>query len=396
MVSSHPSRNRRLLPAFLFALVLAGPSVPSAAYADDWSVFGADDMPSIVATEAMLVDGDGNMLYSRNGDDRMSMASITKVMTAVVALESGVPLDTEFTITNSVTELDPVSSIVGYQPGERVTLSDMIHGLLVHSGNDAALSIAECVAGSESAFVAMMNSKALELGLVNTHFANPHGLDQEGHYSTAADLIALGRHAMAIPLFASIVGSPSTVIDINGTPTTFASTDELLNVYPGMRGIKTGYTYGAGRAFLGVASRGGQTIYVCVLGNEDNASRWTDVSTLLDWAFAHYPSTTVAETNLPITGYAEFQDRFGWVLPTTVEVDAEVRTSPFVIEPDLTVTVDIDGLAAAGVNEEVGQVSWYEGDGLVSSRTISTTGTLLEKSSFGPFESSTLYELDRL
>lgn len=375
----------------LAATLLFGPV--SLAQAEDWSVFG-DDYPSISATEAMVVDGDGNMLYSRDSDVRMSMASTTKIMTAVVALESGIPLDTVYTVTDSVLALDPASSIVGYAPGQQVTLEELLRALLVHSGNDAALAIGECVAGSEQAFVAMMNAKAMELGLINTHYSNPHGLDQENHYSTAADLITLGRYAMQFPLFASIVGSPATVIDIAGQPTTFASTNELINVYPGMRGIKTGYTYGAGRAFVGVASRGGQTIYLCILGTESNEARWADTEALLNWAFSHYPEESLADADSPVFGYVDFADRFGWVMPTTVGVDVGVRTSPFEFDTELSTTSTVD-TAPATPGESVGQIVWSEDGAIVESRTVTAGDELLEKSSFGPLASTSLYELDR-
>ena len=375
-------------------ILLAAPCIPvSHAHADpvegtaafdDWTVF--DDLPELSCLEAMVVDGDGNMLYSRNGDSPMGMASITKVMTAVLALESGIPLDTVCTIPNAVQALDPVSSVIGYKPGEEVTFLELIKGLLVHSGNDAAVAIACTVSGSEEAFVSLMNSKAIELGLVNTHFANSHGLDADGHYSTAADLIVLGRYAMGFPLFASIVGSPSVTIDVDGQLTAFVSTDELLNVYPGMRGIKTGYTANAGRAFLGCASRGGETVYFCILGTESNEQRWADVWSLLDWTFSHYPVESLTVSAEAPMGYVDFEDRFGWVVPTEVSAEASVRLSPFELDRQVEVTVDpSDGIA--GTNDQVGQLVWSEEGVPVEARSVVTGDALVEKSSFGPFYS---------
>ncbi len=361
-------------------------TMPLTAVADesDWSVF--EDHPDISCLEAMVVDGDGSMLYSRNGDSPMAMASITKVMTAVLALESGIPLDTVCTIPDEVQALDPVSAVIGYRPGDTTTFLELIRGLLVHSGNDAAVAIACTVSGSEAAFVSLMNSKAIELGLVNTHFSNSHGLDADGHYSTAADLIALGRHAMELPLFASIVGSPSVILDLDGEQVPFASTDELLNVYPGMRGIKTGYTANAGRAFLGCASRGGETIYLCVLGTESNEQRWADVEALLDWTFSHYPVEGLsAEAEAPM-GYVDFEDRFGWVLPTEISAEASVRLSPFELSRDVDVAVEERG-AIAGEGDQVGQVVWSENGSPVEARSIVAGEGLVEKSSFGPFYS---------
>lgn len=379
----------RVLAFFVSCLVSAALLVPSdagadeAALSDDWSVFG--DLPTLSCVEAMAVDGDGNMLYSRNGDTPMAMASITKVMTAVVALESGIPLDTVCTIPQEVAELDPASSVIGYAPGQTATLEELIWGLLVHSGNDAAVSIACTVAGSEADFVALMNGKAIELGLVSTHFANSHGLDADGHYSTAADLVSLGRYAMGIPLFASIVGSPSTTIDLDGQPTDFASTDALLNSYPGMRGIKTGYTFNAGCAFLGVASRGGQTIYVCVLGCETGEERWQDVSALLDWAFSHYPVERLLDGGAASMGYASFSDRFGWSLLVQVPVEADVRQSPFELDGDVDVSAEIDCGLLVVPGAEIGHISWLRDGDAVEARSVVVGDSLTGSSAFGPF-----------
>ncbi len=375
---------RALVASLVWAVLLLPVPYALADAVDDWSVF--DDRPNLACLEAMVVDGNGSMLYSRNGDSPMAMASITKVMTAVLALESGIPLDTVCTIPDEVQALDPASSVIGYKPGETTTFLELIRGLLVHSGNDAAVAIACTVSGSESAFVSLMNSKAIELGLVNTHFANSHGLDADGHYSTAADLIVLGRYAMEFPLFASIVGSPSVILDLDGQPTPFASTDELLNVYPGMRGIKTGYTANAGRAFLGCASRGGETIYFCVLGTDSNEQRWADVSALLDWTFSHYPVESLsAQAEAPM-GYVDFEDRFGWAMPTEISAEASVRLSPFELDREVDVTVDALG-DIAGPGDQVGQLLWSEEDSLVEARSVVVGDAIVAKESFGPFYS---------
>ncbi len=361
----------------------------SFAHADETSATIGE--PVITAAEAIVVDGDGNVLYSQNADTPMSMASITKVMTAIVALESGVSLDTPWTITSSVNELDPASSVVGYQPGDETTLGEMLRALLVHSGNDAALSIAECIAGSEEAFVEMMNAKALELGLSNTHFANSHGLDAYGHYSTAADLVVLGRYAMQFPLFASIVGSTTTEVSIGGVQTTFTATNALLNAYPGMRGIKTGTTAGAGEAFLGLATRGGVSLYVVVIGCTSDADRWSDTRTLLDWGFAQCDTTQVVSQDASaIAGYLPFADRFGWSVATTVSADGTLLSSPFDQDGQATAEADVSA-SATEVSGEVGTIVWTEDGSTVLARTVTTGGELLSSIAFGPFVSDVFY-----
>lgn len=368
---------------------------PAAALAEDYSVYG--DTPNISATEAIVVDGDGTVLYSRNADTPMAMASITKVMTAVVALESGIPLDTTWTVTDSVTELDPASSVIGYQPGDQTTLNQLLHGLLVHSGNDAAVCIAELVAGSEESFVGLMNEKAAELGLANTHFANSHGLDADGHYSTAADLVALARRAMQLPLFASIVGAPSVDVEVSGVSTTFASTDILLTTYPGMRGIKTGYTANAGRAFLGLATRGDETVYVVVLGTNSEEQRWADTTALLDWAFAHCEEVELVSSSAAPLGYVANADRFGWSSATEGGGDAVALTDlADGSEPSLSATVSGQDGSLHPSGEQIAQITWTdEGGSTVSSRSVRTSDAIVPTQTFGPFVSDDFYGLDR-
>ncbi len=367
------------------------PAADTAAASGPAAVVDTGSAPAVTATEAIVVDGDGNVLYALNANTRMSMASITKVMTAVVALESGIPLDTPWTITDSVSELDPVSSVVGYQPGDRTTLGEMLHGLLVHSGNDAALSIAECVAGTEEAFVEMMNAKAAELGLDDTHFENSHGLDAYGHYSTPSDLVELGRYAMRYPLFASIVGSTATEIAIGGVPTRFTATDALLNSYPGMRGIKTGTTAGAGEAFLGLATRGGVSLYVVVLGCASDADRWADTRALLDWGFAQCGSEQVASADASaVAGYLPFADRFGWSVSTSVSADGTLLSSPFDQASAATVEADVAPVAT-GTGTEAGTIVWSDGGSTVLARTVTTGDGLVATAAFGPFVSDVFY-----
>lgn len=377
-----------------FALAIVTPAVgPSSALAGEWSVF--DDSPYVESTEAILVDGDGNVIYAREGETIMSMASVTKTMTAVVALESGVPLDTTYVISQNVLDISAESSVIGYSLGEEVTLNELLHGLLVHSGNDAAMAIAELVAGSVSGFVDMMNAKAAALGLADTHFANPHGLDEYGHYSTPADLVVLGRYAMQIPLFASIVGSPSTTVTVAGEPVEFASTDALLNSYPGMRGIKTGYTYGAGNAFLGVATRGGQTLYVCVLGAESSATRWADVERLLDWGFSHYAERTVADSSEGSLGYRTYADRFGWYVATETEADGVLRVSPY--ESGLTFAKEYVGAEGSLVDlgQHLGQLVWWDGSSIALARSVYTSPGVTNGATAGASAQDVFFGLDR-
>ena len=241
---------------------------------------------------AIVVDSAGNVLWSKNADQEMSMASITKVMTAVVALESGIDLDSTCTISD--VDLGSDSQTAGFTSNDTPTLRQLLQAMLIYSGNDAALNVAINVAGSEDAFVDLMNEKAAELGMTHTHFANPHGLYDENHYSSASDLVILGRYALEnFPFIASTVRRTSVTLNIGGAQKTLSSTDHLMGVYQGMLGIKTGYVDNQA-AFLGACRKNGVTLYTCVLGCSTTQGRFTDTEAILDWAYDNFVDRPVS------------------------------------------------------------------------------------------------------
>ena len=380
------SRRSFLSLAALVGIAALAGIEPHAAKADDvrWSAFG-EDYPSLQhCREAAAVDEEGNVLFSFNGDVSMAMASTTKIMTAVVALESGLALDTAYTVTDVVNSV--YGQLIGFRVGDQVTLNDLLHGLLVYSGNDAAVCIAECVGGTVASFVGMMNQKASELGLTGTHYVNPHGLDEDGHYSTPLDLIALARHAVQIPLFSSIVGSSYTTVTAAGELKTLESTDELANSYPGMRGIKTGFTYNAGNCFVGRATRGNKTLFVCVLGCESNAGRWDDSRILLDWAFSHYPELQ-GVTTTGLVGHMPFADNVAWSTSVTTTGSVTFRDED---------TRQVVSQANAGDLVEPGStiavIQWQGDDGQPdAARAEKAEAVVFESHAFGPLVSQLFY-----
>ena len=235
------------------------------------------------ARSAILVDADsGRVLYEQNADERMLIASITKIMTAVVALENGKTTDT-YTVTDE--DMAEGSSMY-LAVGETLTLEELLYGLMLSSGNDAALAVAHCVSGTVEDFVAEMNAKAEELGMRNTSFANPNGLDHENHYSTARDMAVLTAYALQNAAFARIVSTKSITI---GTRT-LTNHNKLLSQYEGCIGVKTGYTKAAGRTLVSAAWRAGQTLVAVTLSDGND---WQDHASLLDYGFAAYPDTEV-------------------------------------------------------------------------------------------------------
>lgn len=251
------------------------------------------------AQAAIVVDSEGQVLFAKNPDAEINMASITKIMTAVVALESGTPLDS--TITTVGVTLDENAMVAGYKAGMTTSFRNLMKAMLVHSANDAASEVAVAVAGSEDAFVALMNEKANELGLTHTHFANPHGLDAEGHYSSVSDLVTLARYAMTTqPFIAETVRLEEVTVPIGSTSVTFETTDQFLLEYEGALGIKTGVGNEV-TSFLGCARRDGTTLYACVLGCTTKEGRFTDTEALMDWAWEAYDRHRLSFSAAPVS-----------------------------------------------------------------------------------------------
>ncbi len=245
--------------------------------------YGSDAPPPAVrGRAAALIEAScAAELYAKNGAVRLPPASLTKMMTALVAAQR-VELSRVFEIqvNSGLMVASTGSTVMGLEPGMRMSLRDLLYGMLLPSGNDAAVEIAQDVAGSEAAFVGLMNQQAQQLGLLNTHFANPHGLDQAGLYTSALDIALLGRAVVADPALATIVRTRTYQPDWDGAAVT--NGNELLERYPGAIGVKTGYTEQAGQTIVAAAQRNGRTLIVSVLGSYD---RYADAMALFDWAF---------------------------------------------------------------------------------------------------------------
>lgn len=247
---------------------------------------------------AVLIDEDsGTVLYEKNADERRPVASITKVMTLLLtfeALQAG---------KISLTDIVPVSehayhmggSQIWLEPGEQLTLQEMLKAICISSANDAAVAVAEFVAGSEPAFVDAMNARAAALGMTATHFANACGLDEEGHLSSARDVAVMSREML---LHHPEVREYCTVwMDtLRGGKTQLVNTNKLLKSYPGITGLKTGTTGKAGVCITASAERDGLRLIAVVLGAASGKERFDAAKTLLDYGFAHYDS---AEVTLP-------------------------------------------------------------------------------------------------
>jgi serine-type D-Ala-D-Ala carboxypeptidase (penicillin-binding protein 5/6) len=254
-------------------------------------VGGLPEPPGAVgvnAASAILMDGkSGSVLFERYPDAQRSPASVTKILTALVVLEHG---QLDDTVLVSRTAAETGGFRLGLRAGQRISLNDLLAAILIRSANDAAVAAAEHVGKSLNGFVALMNETARELGMTNSHFANPHGLDEPFHYTTARDMAILTRVALDHPTFARLVRTRETRVTI-WKPGRRAlvpqvrivlSHNRLLGRLEGADGVKTGYTDSAGRCLVASASRGNQRM-IAVLLNDPH--RWTDAAALLEYGF---------------------------------------------------------------------------------------------------------------
>ncbi|HOB87194.1 MAG TPA: D-alanyl-D-alanine carboxypeptidase family protein [Bacillota bacterium] len=251
----------------------------------------------VSAKAAILMDRDsGRVLWRKNEHQRLPMASVTKIMTAIIALEEGREEDL---VTVSKEAAQTGGSSIWLEEGEKKTLEELVYGLMLRSGNDAAVAIAEHLAGSVKKFSFLMNRKAREIGAMNTNFINPHGLPDEEHYSTAYDLGLISVYAMQNPRFREIVATPGRTISWPGQPWEryLGNQNRLLEIYPGGDGIKTGWTTAAGRCFAGSATRDGWQLVTVVL----NAPQmWEDAMLLLDYGFNTFKREKMLERGRPV------------------------------------------------------------------------------------------------
>lgn len=295
-----------LLLAF-FLLAINMPSVTAANYDPDHPEILAEGHLS--AQAAILIEADtGNVIFEKNADQRMYPASITKIMTCWLALNSLTPeqLEMKVQVSDNAVNLASDESTAKFASGEEVRIIDLIYAAILVSGNDAATAIAEGLSGSVSAFVEIMNFAAASLGCQDTHFVNANGLHDENHYSTARDLAIIARVAMQNETFRKVVSTTSYVLPRDNiyrsrsltTGIKFLLPVETKYYYEWATGMKTGTTSAAGKCFVASASRDGVNLIAVVLGAENDGDRYTDAKKLLEYGFTQYISTSIREIYL--------------------------------------------------------------------------------------------------
>lgn len=260
---------------------------------------GAGDLTPTAKSAIMIDASSGTILYSKNKDEKLGMASTTKIMTGIIAIEKGKLSDV---YTASPTGEWVEGSSIYLNPGEKITLEALLYGLLLKSGNDAALAIAIHIAGSEKAFVNMMNEKAAELGLTNTHFANPHGLYAEDHYTSAYDLARLACYAMKNPVFAEIVNTvqykEEPIEEREGR--VINNANKLVSMYNEAIGVKPGYTPETGRTLVGAAEKNGVRVITVTLDCSDD---WQEHKKMFDFAFNNFEKKVILKKGESVGTY---------------------------------------------------------------------------------------------
>lgn len=284
-------RSRRSYLLFLAVVLYLGSISVSVA----WS-FSPDE--DLTARAAVLMDAaTGKILYQKDPDLRLPPASTTKVMTAILALESGRKLTETLTVSKTATRV-PATKLY-LRPGQSLTIEDLLYAIMLSSANDASMVLAEGIGGSVEHFADLMTKRATELGAANSHFANPHGLTAVDHFSTARDLAVLFRYAMRNPTFREVVQTKISSVSSNtivkkktvARRISVRNHNRLLWNFDGAIGGKTGYTHAAQKCFVGAVTRNGATLIVSILGARD---QWGDTKRLLEYGFDNYDSLKTA------------------------------------------------------------------------------------------------------
>ena len=304
------------------------------------SAFAAERPQVSAQAAALMVLGSGELLYEKNAHTRRSMASTTKIMTALLALEAQTP-QRELTVTDAMLRVE--GTAMGLAAGDSVTLSGLAYGMLLSSGNDAANCVAFALGGDLPGFAAMMNRRAAQIGMKNSNFVTPSGLDAPEHYSTAYDMALLGCAALENVQFAKICASQSARVRFGNPPQlyTLYNHNRLLRSYAGSVGIKTGFTKKSGRCLVSAAERDGVTLVAVTLNAPND---WEDHRKLLDYGFARIqriaPENALDGLRLPIAGSDKQSVPLESGIPPfwsaanpPAEVQTEIRLRPFEYAP---------------------------------------------------------------
>lgn len=317
------------------------------------AVSDSAEEPNLNSRAAIIYDRNSKeVIYGKEENTKRKMASTTKIMTCMVVLEKGELTDT---VIVSKKASGTGGSRVGLKTGDKVSVQDLLYGLMLCSGNDAAVALAEHVGGSVEGFADLMNEKARQLNLSNTHFVTPHGLDNEEHYTTAYELAIMADNALKNNTFSSIVGTKNITININGKPRNLSNTNELLGSMAGVYGVKTGFTNGANRCLVTSCKRENLDIITVVLGADTKKFRTQDSIKLINYAMNNYK-----EINMENKIQEEFQK---WKKENKDKIyinKGEKNTTEYKLEEQLNNYITIKNTQENDVKIEINTLNYYE------------------------------------
>ncbi len=332
----------------------------------------AKGLSSISARSACLMEAQsGKVLYSKSADTRLPMASTTKIMTALVTLESGIALDKVIRVPKQAVGVE--GSSIYLQENEAISVSDLLYALMLESGNDAATALAISVGGSVEGFVELMNKKAEELGLTNTHFTNPHGLPDDGHYTTARELAVIMANAVKNDIFSEISGCKKKVVPKeNDGVRVFYNHNRLLSSYSGVIAGKTGFTKDSGRCLVTCAERDGLRV-ICVTLNAPND--WNDHASLFDFAFANYKKVSFEQIQMDIPVISGVKDS------VRVATESGIDFITAADNGEIEVKVEVPHFLYADIKkgDMVGKAVYYQNGKRIASLPIYTTESINKK-----------------
>ena len=338
--------------------------------------------PEVKALGAVLMEAEsGRVLWEKNAEAPLPNASTTKIMTCLIALESGMLDDT---VTVSPNAASKPETRMGLSAGEKIKLRDLLYPMMLESANDAAVAVAEHIAGSEEEFCDMMDERALEIGAMDTDFETANGLDRDGHHSTAMDMARITAYALENEDFREIISAPSATVKSDRRTYTVTNKDRLLKEYDGAIGVKTGFTGLAGQCFVGAAERDGMTLISVVLGSGWGSSgkerKWIDTKNLLNYGFENFELYTLAEAGdfvSEVSVKGAYEDNVETeiskkvVIPLTVEERMGIKT-------EINVPMEINAPIEKG--QTVGELSFFGTDGEILAKTdIIAAGDVAEK-----------------
>jgi len=350
-----------------------------------------DKLSSINSRSYIVLDRiSNNILVGKNQFNKVKMASTTKIMTSIIVLENSNLSDI---VEVSKKAAGTGGSRLGLKTGDNISIRDLLYGLMLCSGNDAAVSLAETVGGSIEGFSKLMNSKAKELNLMNTNFETPHGLDSDNHYTTAYELALLSDYALKNETFSKIVGTKNYTITINGYPKTLCNTNELLGNLNGVYGIKTGFTNGANRCLVSACKRNNMDIICVVLGADTKKFRTQDSIKLIEYSFNNFEFINVekiAQENL-LSWKDKFLDSITINKSTNNIINFDIKTPKNKLIPiakenikNIKCNINMNTVLEAPIisNDTLGHVEISDKNSNIATIPIISQNTIDKKNSF--------------